>query len=175
MRTFGVQGCNATPALSGCPRTQGLFVGCRGRRNAPDAERSVRTMHVISLPRIKSAVQHHETPCAQTYVGAPIYPRMQCNTPGGRDQGSGIGGTLRCHGITSMSPRQSTKGCGAAQRPGATGRPPGQGCGDCTVVPQPVGMRKFGVQGRSATPALTGCPRTQGLFVGVSGRPAPDA
>jgi hypothetical protein len=35
-------------------------------------------------------------------------------------------------------------------RPGATGRPPGQGRGDGTVSPLPVGMRRFGVQGCNA-------------------------
>jgi hypothetical protein len=44
--------------------------------------------------------------------------------------------------------------------PGATGRPTGQGRGDCTVLPLPVGMRTFGVQGCNA------------LAVGVSGAAA---
>jgi hypothetical protein len=67
---------------------------------------------------------------------------------------------MQRHGITTSSPHQSTQGCGAAQRPGANGRPTGQGRGDCTVSQLPVGMRRFGVQGCNA------------LAVGVSGAAA---
>jgi hypothetical protein len=71
------------------------------------------------------------------------------------DQGSGVGGrrsggallSHERHEHKTMSPRQSTQGCGAAQHPGATGRPTGQGCEDGTVSPQPSCMRTFGVQG----------------------------
>jgi hypothetical protein len=79
--------------------------------------------------------------------------RHDCRSPGSR--------TAHCtamkrHDCKSRSPRQSTKGCGAAQR----GRRNARVCGDCTVSQQPVGMRRFGVQGCNA------------LAVGVSGAAA---
>jgi hypothetical protein len=55
-----------------------------------------------------------------------------------------------------MSQRQSTQGCGAAQR----GLDQARVRGGCTVLPLPVGMRRFGVQGCNA------------LAVGVSGAAA---
>jgi hypothetical protein len=69
-------------------------------------------------------------------------------------------GSLHRHDLRTRSQRQSTQGCGAAQRPGANGRPTGQGRGDCTVFQQPPCMRTFGVQGCNA------------LAVGVSGAAA---
>jgi hypothetical protein len=63
---------------------------------------------------------------------------------------------MKHHALKTMSPRQSTQGCGAAQR----GRPHARVRGDCTVSPQPPRMRTFGVQGCNA------------LAVGVSGAAA---
>jgi hypothetical protein len=63
---------------------------------------------------------------------------------------NGYCNAMKRHRIISSSPRQSTQGCGAAQYPVANGRPTGQGYGDCTVFQQPVAMRTYGVQGRSA-------------------------
>jgi hypothetical protein len=80
---------------------------------------------------------------------------MWCNTA----QGSGVRDqwSLQSPDLTTMSPRQSTQGCGAT----AQGSSHARVREDCTVFQLPVGMRRFGIQGRSATPALRPCVRGQ--------------
>jgi hypothetical protein len=120
----------------------------------------------------KTRAEGPPTPCPESLLaGIAEQGRGWLSPPAGIEDR----GAVQRHGnydLKTMSPRQSTQGCGAAQHPGAIGRPTGQGCEGCTVSPQPGGMRRFGVQGCNATPALPGCPRTQGLFVGVSGAAA---
>jgi hypothetical protein len=155
------QGCGATDQgsrIAPCPES--LYVGTarQGRGGCP------RTQGTRDRGRIALPWNH-------MYVAAPTYTRMRCSAarafprpsprrlhgfpaasrheeirgPGverhPRTQGRGIGGALHSHRITSMWPRQPTQGCGAAQRGRSRVRR------DCTVFQQPVGMRRFGVQG----------------------------
>jgi hypothetical protein len=128
-------------------------------------------------------------PCTHTYVAAPSYPRMWCSRSGVRDRGSGT----QCEAMEPMPTelRRDTnlyKDAVPSPHPVANGRPTGQGCGDGTVLQQPVGMRRFGVQGCNATPAQRPCVRGQPDRAGVAvparrdsswgcrgRRPAPDA